>query len=125
MPIPSPPPPYNFALIPAIASRHPLWEDRLQEGSGRSMLDRGFVLDDGKETLATTVIDAEPDVILKMPDDSPWPFITTIVMCGLFTGMLLQAIWLAAGSGALVLLCLLFWLWPKRKLVQIARPQHG
>jgi cytochrome c oxidase subunit I len=123
--IPSPPPPYNFALIPAIASRHPLWEDRLQEGSGRSMLDRGFVLDNGKETLATTVIDAEPDVILKMPDDSPWPFITTIVMCGLFTGMLLQSIWLAAGSGALVLLCLLFWLWPKRKLVQIARPQHG
>jgi cytochrome c oxidase subunit 1/cytochrome c oxidase subunit I+III len=85
--IPSPPPPYNFARIPAIASRHPLWEERLGEGSGRSMLDRGFVLDDGKETLATTVIDAEPDAILKMPEDSPWPFITTVIMAVLFTGI--------------------------------------
>ena len=25
----SPPPPYNFAVIPIVASRHPLWEDRL------------------------------------------------------------------------------------------------
>ena len=25
----SPPPPYNFAVIPTVASRHPLWEDRL------------------------------------------------------------------------------------------------
>ena len=27
----SPPPPYNFAVIPIVASRHPLWEDRLNE----------------------------------------------------------------------------------------------
>ena len=26
---PSPPPPYNFAVIPRIASRHPLWEPRM------------------------------------------------------------------------------------------------
>jgi cytochrome c oxidase subunit 1/cytochrome c oxidase subunit I+III len=123
--IPSPPPPYNFALIPAIASRHPLWEERLQEGSGRSMLDRGFVLDDGKETLATTVIDAEPDAILKMPEDSPWPFITTVIMAVLFTGMLVRSVWVSGVAGLLILLCLLFWLWPKRRLLQIARPQHG
>ena len=28
--IASPPPPYNFAVIPIVASRHPLWEDRLE-----------------------------------------------------------------------------------------------
>ena len=27
----SPPPPYNFAVIPSVASRHPLWEDRLED----------------------------------------------------------------------------------------------
>ena len=32
----SPPPPYNFAVIPVIASRHPLWEDRLNETTDRS-----------------------------------------------------------------------------------------
>jgi cytochrome c oxidase subunit 1/cytochrome c oxidase subunit I+III len=123
--IPSPPPPYNFALIPAVASRHPLWEDRLEEGSGRSMLDRGFVLDDGKETLATTIIDAEPDIILKMPDDSPWPLITALVLCALFTGLLVRSPVTAVIAGLAVLLCILAWLWPKRRLLQIARPQHG
>ena len=28
---PSPPPPYNFPVVPRIASRHPLWESRLGE----------------------------------------------------------------------------------------------
>jgi cytochrome c oxidase subunit 1/cytochrome c oxidase subunit I+III len=97
----------------------------LQEGSGRSLLDRGLVLDDGKETLATTVIDAEPDAILKMPEDSPWPFITTVIMAVLFTGMLVRSVWVSGVAGLLILLCLLFWLWPKRRLLQIARPQHG
>ncbi len=36
----SPPPPYNFAVIPSVASRHPLWEDRLKEGAGTSLVDR-------------------------------------------------------------------------------------
>jgi cytochrome c oxidase subunit 1/cytochrome c oxidase subunit I+III len=123
--IPSPPPPYNFALIPAVASRHPLWEERLQEGTGRSMLDRGFVLDDGKQTLATTVIDAEPDIILKMPEDSPWPFVTTLVLCALFSSLLVRSPATTAIAGVAVLLSILAWLWPKRRLLQVARPQHG
>ena len=38
---PSPPPPFNFVVIPTIASRSPLWEDRLNESDLRSSLDRG------------------------------------------------------------------------------------
>ena len=41
----SPPPPYNFAVIPTVASRHPLWEDRLDEGMGHSVSSEGPVLD--------------------------------------------------------------------------------
>ena len=37
--MPSPPPPYNFAVIPTVASRHPLWEDRLDEGPRPLALD--------------------------------------------------------------------------------------
>ena len=33
--VPSPPPPYNFAVIPTVASRHPLWEGRLGGDGGR------------------------------------------------------------------------------------------
>ena len=65
----SPPPPYNFAVIPVVASRHPLWEDRLEEGIGRSSVGRGLLLDHGKETVGTSLLDGEPDIVLKMPHD--------------------------------------------------------
>jgi cytochrome c oxidase subunit 1/cytochrome c oxidase subunit I+III len=120
----SPPPPYNFAVIPIVASRHPLWEDRLQEGSGRSSIDRGLVLDEGKETIATTVLDAEPDVILPMPEDSPAPFLTTLAMTAGFAGLLLHWWWLAAAGGAATLLGLVVWLWPRAALGQKARFVH-
>ena len=56
--IPSPPPEYNFAVIPTVASRHPLWEEALNETAGRSQLTRGYLLDHGRETIATTPLDA-------------------------------------------------------------------
>ncbi len=122
----SPPPPYNFPVVPVVASRHPLWEDRLQEGTGHSSIDRGIVLDHGKETIATTAIDAEPDLILKMPEDDPWPFIVTIAMTVGFTGLLLAMWWLAALGGAGVFVGLLFWLWPRADLGQkVEKNAHG
>jgi len=30
--VPSPPPPYNSAVIPTVGSRHPLWEGRIESG---------------------------------------------------------------------------------------------
>jgi cytochrome c oxidase subunit I len=116
----SPPPPYNFVVLPAVASRHPLWEERLQEGTGRSSIHRGLALDNGKETLATTVIDAEPDLILKMPEDDPWPFLVTVAMTVGFTGLLLHWWWVAAGAGGAVILGVLIWLWPRGDLGQKA-----
>ncbi|MGO4573279.1 cytochrome c oxidase subunit I [Microvirga sp. 2TAF3] len=118
---PSPPPPYNFAVIPAVASRHPLWEDRLKEGMGHSSVHRGLVLDDGKEMLATTSLDAEPDAILKLPEDSYSPLAVTIVMTAGFAGLLLHW-WVFSGICAwLMFMGLLVWLWPEPKLGQSAR----
>ncbi|UIJ74184.1 cytochrome c oxidase subunit I [Aurantimonas sp. HBX-1] len=114
----SPPPPYNFAVIPVVASRHPLWEDRLEEASGRSSIDRGLALDHGKEILATSVIDARPDAVLKMPDDNPWPFVLTLALSVLFTALLLHW-WIVAGAGAAAcVLAILIWLWPRAELGQ-------
>ena len=100
---PSPPPPYNFPVIPRVATRLPLWESRLPAGGTGSELRTGLALDHGKEALATTALDAVPDAILKMPDDSPAPFIVTLAMSAGFVGLLLQAWWLA-GIGAIATL---------------------
>ena len=116
---PSPPPPFNFVVLPTVASRHPLWEGRLEdEGSGRSSLDRGMVLDRGRETLGVTMLDAEPDVILKMPGDSFAPLMMALALSVLFSGLLIHAWWLAAiGMGA-VALDMIYWLWPEDRLAQ-------
>ncbi|HEU4648905.1 MAG TPA: cytochrome c oxidase subunit I [Gemmatimonadales bacterium] len=107
----SPPPPYNFAVIPYVGSRHPLWEGRLAEGGG-SVLDRGPALDEGRETLGTTPLDAKPEQVLRMPEDSLWPFGLAVALTVLFYGLLAGA-WAVAGAGAvLVFLAIVGWLWP-------------
>ena len=97
----SPPPPYNFAVIPVVASRHPLWEDRLTESAERSSLDEGLLLDRGRETVATSPLDGEPDLILEMPTDSIAPFLLALGLSVLFGGALFNA-WPLAGFGGLV-----------------------
>lgn len=121
----SPPPSYNFAVLPIVGSRHPLWEDRIQEGSGHSSLQRGMLLDHGRETLGTTVLDGEPDVILKMPADTYMPFLLALAMAVLFVGLLLHWWWMALAGGAGTAAAIIVWLWPRRSLGQIARRSHG
>ncbi len=113
---PSPPPAYNFAVIPVIGSRHPLWEDRLQDAEGRSRLDEGYTLLHGRETIGTTALDAEPNIILAMPGDSYAPFILSAGATAIFTGLLLH-LWLLAGAGAAVTAgAIVLWLWPPKEI---------
>jgi cytochrome c oxidase subunit I len=116
--IPSPPPSYNFAVIPTVASRHPLWEEQLRETTARSKLHEGYLLDHGREALATTALDAEPDVILQMPDDSLAPVMLALGMTVLFTAAAFVAhhtLWLAILGVAICIAALLTWFWPKRR----------
>ena len=114
----SPPPPYNFAVIPTIASRHPLWEDRLQESNQRSNLEEGFTLDHGKEALATSALDAEPQRILHMPEDTVLPFVLAVGLLVLFTGLLLISEPVAIVGGAIVAIDLVMWFWPRLNLLE-------
>jgi heme/copper-type cytochrome/quinol oxidase subunit 1 len=122
--VPSPVPPYNFAVIPTIASRHPLWEAKLNESDLRSTLDRGYILDRGRETLATTVLDAEPDLILKMPGDSYAPLMLSIALALIFVGLIIHSWWLTGTGGVATALALIIWLWPQQKLGQTAEPAY-
>jgi cytochrome c oxidase subunit I len=110
---PSPPPPYNFVAFPVVASRHPLWERRLRETSHCTVLGRGIVLDHGKEVVGTTAIDAEPNLILKMPEDSITPLLLSLAVTALFVGLLIHSwIWIVASIIA-GLIFTAFWLWPE------------
>jgi hypothetical protein len=114
----SPPPPYNFAVIPTVASRHPLWEDRLGDEPATSSISRGMLLSQGKETIGTSALDAAPDMILEMPEDSYAPLLLTIGLSVLFVAMLLK-IWMLIGLGiVLIAAALVFWMWPRRQLLE-------
>jgi cytochrome c oxidase subunit I+III len=91
----SPPPPYNFAVIPKISSPYPMWdtEDRLEDSA---RLARGeMVLDRGHETPASTPVDAKFDEVLEMPSNSALPITLALAMSGIFV-MLLTGHWTTA-----------------------------
>ncbi|MBS0331498.1 MAG: cytochrome ubiquinol oxidase subunit I, partial [Proteobacteria bacterium] len=108
----SPPPAYNFRRIPIVASRHPLWEGRLDHVTGRSVLESDIALEQGRKTLATTTLDAEADAILRMPADSLAPLLCTLALSVGFAGLLTHLWWLAAVGGALTFLATAVWLAP-------------
>ncbi|SEN03219.1 cytochrome c oxidase subunit 1/cytochrome c oxidase subunit I+III [Nitrosospira multiformis] len=116
----SPPPAYNFATIPTIASRHPLWEGRIEgeEEHSRTKLEEGYLLMRGRETLGTSPIDAKPVVILKMPEDSYTPFLVGLFVSLLFVGLLLHSWTFTALMTALSCAALSVWMWPRRNLGQ-------
>jgi cytochrome c oxidase subunit 1/cytochrome c oxidase subunit I+III len=126
--VPSPPPPYNFAVIPQVGSRHPLWEGRLEaadEGGGagrpasrRSNLEEGFLLGEGREALGTTALGATPDVILKMPEDSYTPFWLALFATLVFAGLLTHAVWFTAAMLFGCAVSIVIWLWPEKRLIQ-------
>jgi cytochrome c oxidase subunit 1/cytochrome c oxidase subunit I+III len=120
----SPPPPYNFAVIPTVASRYPLWEPRMQGHSGDSSTEEGFLLDDGRETIGTTPLDAVPDVILRMPGDSLAPLLLSIALVIVFIGMLMHSWWLFGLALAASVVATIAWLWPEAVLGQTMEIVH-
>jgi cytochrome c oxidase subunit 1/cytochrome c oxidase subunit I+III len=105
----SPPPPYNYAVIPTVSSPYPMWDDDDREADNRR-LDRGEgLLELGHETPATTAQDAILDEILKMPSHSIWPPVSALTLAGVFAMLLLSHYWIALGFGVLGGLTLIGW----------------
>ncbi|MFZ1162849.1 cytochrome c oxidase subunit I [Mycobacterium sp.] len=105
----SPPPPYNYVVIPTVTSPYPMWdkEDRQRDNQ---RLERGEgVLELGHETPATTVQDAVADEILSMPAHSAWPPVTALALTGIFLMLVMGHYWIAVGFLAAGGLTLLGW----------------
>jgi cytochrome c oxidase subunit I+III len=105
----SPPPPYNYAVIPSVSSAYPMWDERDRERDA-ARLERGEgVLARGHETPATTVQDAELEDVLAMPPHSVWPPLVGLVLFVGFVMLLLAHYLIAAGVGGLLAALLVAW----------------
>jgi cytochrome c oxidase subunit 1/cytochrome c oxidase subunit I+III len=91
----SPPPEYNYAVIPHVSSPYPMWDREDREADTRRLARGEMVLDAGHETSTTTVLDAELDEVLEMPSHSWAPLTLAVALSGVFV-MLLVRQWEAA-----------------------------
>ena len=78
--IPSPPPPYNFSVIPEVRSRLPLW----REGG-------------------VSEIPASPPEPIHVPGGSVWPVLTAVGIIVIAVGAVAKSVPLAIGGAVLVL----------------------
>jgi cytochrome c oxidase subunit I len=111
---PSPPPPFNFVVIPTIGSRHPLWEDRLRETPDHSQVGAGPALAEGRQSLASSALDAEPDLIVSMPRDTTIPLWMGIAIAAFAAAMLMRSPILLPFSIVAILALGVAWLWPRK-----------
>ena len=102
----SPPRHYNFAHIPVVESRSPLWHE-----TGPLPVITGLRTD-VRDTLVTTLLDAEPDSKHRHPTPSIWPLLTALATTVLFVTLIFTP-WGAVIGTPLLLLGLLGWGWPR------------
>ncbi|HVW11718.1 MAG TPA: cbb3-type cytochrome c oxidase subunit I [Bryobacteraceae bacterium] len=106
----SPPAPYGSEHIPTVTTRHPLWDDweEDEDPTGERILDQGRL------TLATSALDAEPAALSRMPQDTIMPLLLALAMTLFFCGVLLKLVWVALAGVVLVAASNAAWLWPDR-----------
>jgi heme/copper-type cytochrome/quinol oxidase subunit 1 len=105
----SPPPHYNFPVVPTVRSREPAWDAGARADDLRRLDDGELVLAGGHQTIATTVNEAEGDRMLEMPSESPWPLALAFTLALVFTALLLDHFATAALLGLPVLASLAAW----------------
>ncbi len=104
----SPPPDYNFAEIPVVASRSPLWEKdfpvTVVTGLPESV----------PSVLVTRLHDAVPDHVALMPEPSIWPLLAAIATTILFIGTVFSP-WALIWGSVPVAITLIGWFWPSKE----------
>ncbi len=120
--IPSPPPDYNFATIPVVRSRYPLWQqesiepavDRVPEG-WRSFSDS---LNGERTTYQTTLLEAKPEGRAFLPAPTLLPFWMAVAVTVIFAAFLplvgfdTELILIPVGL-ILLYICAIIWNWPE------------
>jgi cytochrome c oxidase subunit I len=108
----SPPPSYNFALLPTVDDRDPLW-------SPTAVPVVTGLRTDTREILITDAIDATPDHRQHLDGGSIWPFLTAVAAgIGVITAIFTP--WGVTIGAVLCGVTLIAWFWPRGEAVESA-----
>src|SRR5581483_5455438 len=98
----SPPPDYNFAVIPTVSSAYANWDAEDRELDRRNLAEGSMVLDEGHEQPLSTTVDGRLDAVLDMPHSSPWPPVLALFLALLFGCLVLNKF---GSAGICAVLC--------------------
>ncbi|MCU1468463.1 MAG: cytochrome, partial [Actinomycetia bacterium] len=117
----SPPPEYNFAEIPVVESRHPLWEGGVAPAlpvideniSELPPAVRSLALEGAFEKTSTITSgrDTRPSDVLEIPAPTVVPFVVALGLAVFFLGLLIEAQVVGALGVAIAAAAVLRWLW--------------
>jgi len=105
----SPPPDYDYAVIPRVSSAYPNWDPVDRELDRRNLADGVLVLERGHEQPAVTPVDARFDEVVQMPHESPWPPILALALSLVFLMLVIGRYGVAGIMGIFCLLALAGW----------------
>jgi cytochrome c oxidase subunit I+III len=105
----SPPPHYDFVQIPVVRSREPLWDQPELRDIGERAHDPRLTLADEHATLGTTVLDADPEAVLPMPEESLAPVTLAAGLAAVVAGLLVGLVALVAVGVLVVAGAMLAW----------------
>lgn len=107
-----PPASYNFASIPEIRDRHPLWQD---PALAARIADGDYGLPDAghgrRELFGTDAISARVKEVVHLPTNSWWPLLAALGLAVVCISLLLRVYPLALAGCVLAAIFLLRWSW--------------
>ncbi|MEO7371146.1 MAG: cytochrome c oxidase subunit I [Ilumatobacteraceae bacterium] len=111
----SPPPDYNFAVVPMIASRHPLWDQQplalSTSGHEHSTESLGIVGAENRETPVTGGLAASPESGMVVPQPSSLPCLLAFGIAVFFAGLLVSAQIVLISGAVIGITSLTRWAW--------------
>jgi cytochrome c oxidase subunit 1/cytochrome c oxidase subunit I+III len=114
----SPPPDYNFAEIPSVASRHPLWDDGAPPalptepaGDDEAVASLALIGAFNRTSTVTSGRDTLPAEVLEIPEETAAPLALAFGLFVFFVGLLIDATLVGVAGVALAVVALLRWVW--------------
>ncbi len=106
----SPPPVYNFRLLPVVSSAYPLWEDEPSNEPRPDWIEKlGNPASPVREVVETSPVEAVAEEVVALPGPSLWPLWAALALVVTLLGVLISQPTLALIGAAALILTLIAW----------------
>jgi cytochrome c oxidase subunit I+III len=111
----SPPPEFNFAEIPIVTSRHPLWDEHpppvVESDEDPALRSLGAVGTMARETPFIDGLNSQPEAVMAIPHETYVPFVAAVGIALFFVGLLIKAALVGVLGVVFGLVGLIWWAW--------------